>query len=199
MVISQMSIDAVPYYRRLAVRLLEWACDGDDGVTRSHPRYLDVTEGRGQWGRYSSCADLAHWMLYRLGFRDPTINRVEHNGWLSQVNISRLVHLGRPPSRTGLEPGDVAIVSNKWPQGFDAHAVCVINQPSPAVLLTAEYGATGGGGCLKTQPIRGSWPNAWIGRRQIRSVIYLDELLHRALALKQTVPPDLPAELQAES
>jgi hypothetical protein len=134
-------------------------------------------------------------MLYRLGVRSPCINRDEHKGWVSQVNISRLVTLSRAGPRwwggpdTRLEGGDVAIISNRWPQGFDAHVVCIINQPCAGKLLTAEYGAWRGGGALKSPRLT---KTGRIGRRKVQVTIGLSEILRTSAAAGQLVDPDLP-------
>lgn len=150
--------------RQLAVNLLIYACNGGD-VGEFDPRYVEITEGRDPGPGYSSCADLAHWLYFRLGVRAPWINRAEHKGFVRQVNVARLVTAAvdyggladyptgslqnRWAARTGgdtkAQPGDVIIVANDWPSGKDAHVVCIREPLEGRGYLTAEYGLPGGG------------------------------------------------------
>lgn len=129
-------------YRKKAVEFLEYACEGNP--KKGSDRYLEITEGRNA-PIYSACGDLGHWMLFRLGFRMPWINRKEHLGWKMGVNISRLVTHGIPYDGRQLDGGDIIIIANRWPSGTDAHCVCIIDQVAPDKLATAEYGLPGGG------------------------------------------------------
>jgi hypothetical protein len=203
-VVGSKPVDLTPgeldSLRVLAVDLLVWACDGGD-VSEKHPRYVQVTEGRDKGPGYSSCADLAHWLFYRLGVRSSWVNRFEHNGWRSGVNIARLVTAavkyggladyppgsidGRWLIRCGGEaradPGDVVIVANDWPGGRDSHAVCIRAQRPEGGYLTAEYGLPGGG--LRERPRFG---------RRIRAWLPLDRILTEAFNRGELVSPDLP-------
>lgn len=129
-------------YRKRAVELLEYACTNNP--KKGSDRYLEITERRNT-PLYSACGDLGHWMLYRLGFRMPWINRAEHLGWQQGDNIRLLASHGVRFDGRRLEGGDIIIIANAWPSGKDAHCVCVIDQPEPHKLLTAEYGLPGGG------------------------------------------------------
>jgi hypothetical protein len=151
-------------YQKRAVELLEYACDGDP--EKGSPRWLEVTEGRNA-PEYSSCGDLAHWMLFRLGFRMRWINRNENRGWKQGMNIAYLVSHGLPFNGQRLEGGDVIVVANEWPQGYDAHAVCVIDQPNERKLLTAESGLPGNGLCSHDLPLK----------RTIRVVLSLERMI----------------------
>ena len=144
-------------YRCRARELLEYACGYPEvrAVDTTHPRYREVIEHRQYTPPSSSCGDLAHWMMFALGVRLGWINRDAHRGWRVGLNVNLLVP---PPigactnaraylAGERLECGDVIVIANKWPSGTDAHVVCVIDQPEPDVLLTAEYGQPGGALC----------------------------------------------------
>lgn len=173
-----MTPEIIHEYRKRAVAWLEYACAGNP--PEKSPRYLEITEGRatgvGGCKFYSSCADLAHWMLYRLGVRLPWINRKEHHGWVPQVNVSRLVAHAVPYTGQKLEGGDVIVIANKWPSGTDAHVVCIIDEPRiegrPPCLDTAESGLPGNGLQRRALPMG----------RQIRVVLPLAKVLAEAEA-----------------
>lgn len=151
-------------YRKRAVELLEYACD--DNPQKGSPRWLEITENRNTL-KYSSCGDLAHWMLFRLGFRMRWINRDENLGWRMGMNIARLVKRGTRYDGQTLDGGDIIVVSNIWPQGFDAHAICVINQPNKSTIVTAESGLPGNGLLTHNLPLS----------RTIRVVIPLESVI----------------------
>lgn len=135
--------------------LLDWACGGEAHLKRGN--YMAVVEGR-DWPKYSSCADLAHWLLYRLGCRQPWINRAEHQsgdfgkpGWDNQVNVGRLAYSAPNkvrqtplPGYMVVEPGDILIVWSR-PDTTDSHVmVAASSQRLPGTLRVAEYGQPGG-------------------------------------------------------
>lgn len=151
-------------YRKRAVELLEYACDGSP--KKGSQRWLEITENRNTL-KYSSCGDLAHWMLFRLGFRVRWINRDENLGWRMGMNIARLVTRGVKYTGEKLEGGDIIVVSNIWPQGFDAHAICVIDQPDKDRIFTAESGLPGNGLLTHGLPLS----------RKIRAVIPLESVI----------------------
>lgn len=156
--------DLVPAARKLAVRLLEYACDGSRGRGQRDPIYVSVTEGRdvgAMRDKYSSCGDLPHWMYSQLGVRLPWVNRGCNGGWTylnGRDNISCLYHPSYNPLaekyRAGMafEPGDVGVIWNAN-EGNKTHAFCVVDQLEDGVMLTAEYGQPGGK--LLTRAIRG--------------------------------------------
>lgn len=138
----------------LAPALLDWACL--HGADQKRGNYLRVVEGR-DWERYSSCADLAHWLLYRLGCRQEWINRQEHTagdlgqaGWDVAVNVGRLAFTAPVSTRRTPLPGIVASVGDifiQWnaPTGTDAHVFLARKeQRLPGLLSVAEYGQPGG-------------------------------------------------------
>jgi len=181
--------DDIHTRRKLAARWLEWACGADEGgaVAERHPRYQTVTEGRDRpTPGYSSCGDLAHWLLYRLGVREAWVNRAEHRGWRVGVNVSRLVTNATLFSGQALECGDVLVIANQWPSGTDAHVVCVLHdlvEGGKRVTCTAEYGQPGG--ALKTY----AWDGTRLGRRRVRVVLPLETVLRKAFHRGLLVAP----------
>lgn len=186
--------------QKLAVAILEWTTRGSLGVSESDERYRLVTERRDN-GPYSSCADLAHWMLYRLGVRLDWINRTEHNGWISGVNVSRLCWLPNKAARayTGGEllPGDVITIRSPDlpPTQDDSHVICVLEQEGDA-LRTAEYGQPGG--ALRIRTLRrvyddkGVYKGTFIGARRIERHLPLQHVLTLAEASGELVDAEEP-------
>lgn len=135
--------------RDMARKLLEFAGAGPVGRPQTDPAYLAITEGREAKGTHygTSCGELPHWLLFRLGVRSAFINRNEAHGWRPGVNIAALafapmVKVCTPGDQ--YRPGDVVFIWEK-PDTTDAHAMCVIeHDTSTQVLLVAEYGQPGG-------------------------------------------------------
>jgi len=101
-----------------------------------------VTEGR-DVGKYSSCGDLVHCVLYAAGCRSGWINRGEHDGWRMGANLSRLWPLWhRSPLLGLLLPGDVILLDGDRQTAHVAIAVSLSTDRS--VLTTADYGQPGG-------------------------------------------------------
>ena len=178
--------EAVFAARKLAVQLVEYACDGDRGRSETDPIYTEITEGRDVGAmrrRYSSCADLAFWMLFRLGVRLPLVNRHEHRGWRVGMNVAMLVGARecRPVLATErLKPGDIVVVWNRQ-DTQDAHVLVVIDHERDT-LLTAEYGQPGG--ALKMRHFRAGL----IGSRRAQRIIPLASVL-RSAHLKGLLEP----------
>lgn len=134
--------------RQLAADWLGEVCSVQ-GIYRYSRLFRWVTERRDPGPGYSCCADLAHWLLFILGCREPFINRTEHNGWVSQVNIARLIW-GCPFSSHGnmlqsfdvrrLTPkrGDI-LVTWRMSNTSDAH-VMIYDSHSQRELRTWDYG-----------------------------------------------------------
>lgn len=136
-----------------SVALDDYACNGRTGRRKDSAVYREVTQDRdylpAQWRGYSSCADRAHWKLWRLGCRLPFLNRTEGaRKWVSGVNISNLWNrgLGAPVTRrpgagwTPL-PGDELVI---WNTGNDAHSCSIVSfAPNGELALTANYGTAG--------------------------------------------------------
>jgi hypothetical protein len=175
---SQNSIDRSQYVKDL----LDWACGGTKGRNENDPVYKEVTEGRdvGRYQKsYSSCGDLAHWMLYRMGVRSDYVNRTENGGWKSQKNISNLASspvAEVPNANTQYKAGDIAVI---WSEsnGTDAHTFVVVEQ-SGNTLTVAEYGQPGGAIHNRTIKIQDGKP--FIGNRQIQRVVPLDKAIELA-------------------
>lgn len=152
--------------QKLAVKWLEWAC-ANGQVSEAHPRYKLVTENR-DWGAgYSSCGDLAHWLLYRLGVRASWVNRTEHNGWKVGQNVSLLAwnRLAQTVEDTMIvEPGDVFVIWSRQ-DGTDAHVLVAIDRQGDT-LLTAEYGQPGG--ALKSRQIVQRGKHVYLGNRRVQ-------------------------------
>ena len=119
-------IDAL---RPAASALAFHACGGKSGRSKDDPVYSAVTEGRDTGkmrAHYSSCGDLGHWLLWRLGCRAPWVNRSESaHGWRVGANISLLASNGKLPGGQEWSPGegDILVIWNNA-AGTDAH-VCV--------------------------------------------------------------------------
>src|SRR5262245_45090042 len=169
-------------YRQLATDLVEYACGGAGGRDEKDPVYRAVTEGRDN-GPYSSCGDLAHWMLYRLGVRLPFINRAEHLGWTSGANVARLAFdrlaVEHPSKEERFKPGDIGIV---WsgPDGFDAHVFVILDDQQPHALFVGEYGQPGG--ALHTRRVGYNIGRLAIGPKPLQRVLRLDEVIAAAEA-----------------
>jgi hypothetical protein len=162
--------------RAFANELVSYACGRwTGGRSEDDPVYQQVTEGRdvGAARRtYSSCADLAHWLLYRLGSRVDFINRKEHNGWKVGVNVSALAF--SPVAEVATETdqyqaGDVLVIWSK-PDGTDAHVMIALEH-SGSTLVTGEYGQPGGAVREHhlAQPLL-------VGRRKIHRVLRLQRV-----------------------
>ncbi len=172
--------------RNIALTLLTAATNGARGRSEDDPVYQAVTEHRDFGARYSSCGDLAHWLLFRLGIRSDYLNRREHLGWSVGANVSRLAWkcpaARSPISGETYQAGDTLIVwSNET--GTDAHVV-VVREHNHAVLITAEYGQPGGAQCARL--ISGGR----IGHRRIQKVVPLIRALELAAAAGELQPPE---------
>lgn len=202
-------------YRLAACMLLTYAVDGSHRGERvvGDPVYRVVVEGR-IGPKYSSCGDLAHWMLYRLGVRAPFVNRAEFreylggHGWRVGLNLNLLVPppIGTCPvairpskleAMPDVQAGDLLQISNV----YGGHQVCVSGREdtlapdgSPVVTLTtAEYGQPGGKQKHHVlQLISGS---LFLGANHVVSWLPLPA----ALALPGRVAPDLGALKQAQA
>lgn len=133
-----------------ATELLSFLCNGFEGRTINDPVYRAVTEGRqdaavkGGWF-YSSCGDLGHAFLLAMGCLSGFINREEHNGWVSQVNVGRLCRFGPGTNKLAHEPkwGDeiprLSILTLAAFSPSQTH-VCVVVEDGPDYVITADYG-----------------------------------------------------------
>jgi len=139
-----------------AVALLRKAVNDEHGRDELDPFYKVVTENRdgptpALRARYSSCADLAHWLLRCLGVRADWLNREDDGDgqhWKSGVNLNWLCAkpigkcpLASPKLNGDPAPGDVFVESNS----FGGHVFCAIEYDAATdTLTTAEYGQPGG-------------------------------------------------------
>ncbi len=182
-----------------AVALCEWACGYDKGRSKDDPVYKIVTENRDGPGpeqrkKYSSCGDLGHYLLSRLGVREPWVNRTDDNAfltWRSGINISEL--WGKacpidivPDSAWQPEPGDILIL---WNTGFDAH-VCVALDYREGKLKTANYGAGGMSPAANPGARLSTSKLTWNGKQWV----YGSKVVQRCLKLRDiitviSVPP----------
>jgi hypothetical protein len=173
--------------RRVMVTNARYACDGDLGRQQGDPVFEEITEGR-QTGDedYSSCADLVHFCLRRLGLRDERIlNRTDDEGdvaWKPAVNISRLVFaagrafvFAKPGEGIAGTPwqarsGDMGFVGESKQEhvfiveGFDARAVWL---PNKYPITSYDYGQFFGGKHGGKRQTR--YPIAWHGRLHLFS------------------------------
>jgi hypothetical protein len=194
----------IEHYREWALTWCRWAVG--QGRTVDDPVYSWVTEWRDPGPIYSSCADLAHWMLYRLGVRCDWINRDEHKGFARLVAVARLV---RPPvgsnrlasSLDGVWPGDILVTWDRQ-DTTDAH-VSVVCAAEAKEWTTFDFGQA------PLQPVAtrvhetatkvrafsvgelGVAPE--LDGRSIRSVLRLDRVLPAAQEQGLLVEPDLPS------
>ena len=184
-------------YRALAAELVEYACGGADGRPESDLVYQAVTEWRdfgASQRSYSSCGDLAHWLLFRLGVRLPFLNRAEHLGWTSGANVSRLAFANvaefdpRPDAR--FLPGDIGIVWSKR-EGTDAHVFVILEDAQPSALLVAEYGQPGGH--VRARAIGYEGGLLRIGARTLHRVLRLDRVIDAADEAGALAAPELTA------
>jgi hypothetical protein len=180
-----MTMLALEARRTLALAYLDIATNGTSGRHEGDPIYIAVTEARDTGKAYSSCGDLAHWLLYRLGLRCDWLNRAEGLNYRAGRNISKLAFscpVARGPKDGELySPGDVLLVWNR-PDGTDAHAI-VVSHHCSTNLETAEYGQPGG--ARRNHTI----VSGRIGARRIQRVIPLEDALQSAEASAQLVEP----------
>lgn len=184
--------------RIAAVALAEHACGGSAGRSKDDPIYADVTERRdtgAMRARYSSCGDLAHWLLYRLGCRAPWVNRTDMPmGWRVGQNVSLLAGQGRIPGDEEWtpEPGDILVIWNS-PNGYDAHVCVWLGGGSVANYGAGGMSAAARHGANITNPSLTWSGRAWyLGKRQLQRIVSLSHLPF-------SEPPDLTgAELTGE-
>jgi hypothetical protein len=184
-----MALASLDVWERAAVALDEWSCNYLVGRGKDDPVYIEVTEGRdgpgaAQRKTYSSCADRCHWKLWRLGLREPWINRKANGGWRVGQNISLLSWQPKsgiwhvpyivPDADWIPGPGDELVI---WRNGNDAHSLSALGPPEKGKLTTANYGAGG------MSP--GSWPGARIGSAPLALIggqwYYGQRIVHRVI------------------
>jgi hypothetical protein len=138
---ERVRLDGEDEVRANALALASYATDGangrgirwDNGVPTEDGIHHEVTEGRrlefeiafhrgdawavalAKTGGFSTCGELPHWLLYRLGCREPWINRAAFTGWRGGKNITLLDVSGctvRPSAGSAArpKPGDVIML-----------------------------------------------------------------------------------------
>jgi len=176
--------------RTFATELLNFACGKwSGGRSENDAVYREVTEGRDVGAaqkNYSSCGDLAHWLLFRMGCRSPFVNRKEHLGWRPGMNVSALAFckLAEEPAPDDVYgAGDILIIWSK-PDATDAH-VMVVLEHQPPKLVSAEYGQPGGAvrEHMLLEPLL-------IGRRKVHKVLRLMRMLEDAEQNQHLNEPD---------
>lgn len=159
-----ITLERYRLFQIASVALDSWACNGKTGRRKDDPVYREVTQDRdylpAQWQHYSSCADRAHWRLWRLGCRLPFVNRTDPWAlnqpqpagawrlWRPGVNISNLWDRGlgapvlrRPDAGWKPQAGDELLI---WNTGNDAHSLSIVSfAPNAELAVTANYGAAG--------------------------------------------------------
>lgn len=204
-VVSSAVLDPL---RELSAAYLQMACGGVSGVTERDPVYRAVTEGRDPGPVYSSCGDLAHWLLYRLGVRLPWVNRAEHQGWRSGRNITDLWKgpWRKPTPEEEPRPGDIWVVWAKQ-DGTDAHVLCPTRifegQNGPA-LVSYEYGQAAIArdrwrpgsieGVMKHTPLRLDGARILVGIRPLQRVLALEDVVRSAMLAEAMTHPQDPGE-----
>lgn len=192
-----MTPEEIHANRCLAVRLCEWATNGSKGSAAGNPRYDVVTENR-RGAMYSSCGDLPHWMLYRLGVRLYWVNRDENktrrDGWRMGWNITYLADKKANPlvhevtADDQFQGGDVIVICGA--PGTE-HALVVIDHlPTENKLLTAEFGQPGG--ALRTRTLTQRGAKLQIGSRIAIARLGLAEVLQAAEAAEMLTDWDVP-------
>jgi hypothetical protein len=141
----------ISLWQMAAVALVEYACGTTPhGRDKDDPVYQAVTEGRDVApfrAKYSSCGDLAHWLLERLGLDEPWVNRRSLGHYRVGMNVSDLsacpIHSVPHGADWAPRPGDILEIWNAA-SGSDAH-VCVYLGPgsTPGKARIGNYGAGG--------------------------------------------------------
>ena len=175
-----MKLDIHPIYKT-NMGLLMYACldqHGRDDKTDSV--YNAIVEGRHGHG-YSSCGDLVHWWLYRLGVRLPWVNRDELHGWKIGANISRLVFTSglceRPSLDTQFEPGDIVVV-NAFDTSTGYTHTDIVLEHSGERFISADYGQPGG--ALRATKLRNEHGKLWRGHRVLDAHIPMKKVIAAA-------------------
>ena len=126
--------------RAFASEFLNYACGRwTGGRTESDAVYQQISEGRdvgAMRASYSSCGDLAHWLLFRMGCRSPFINRNEHLGWRVGQNISALI--GASVADSASETLDWCLRSATVTDVDSTRCVVLSTLPSAGCSILAE-------------------------------------------------------------
>lgn len=199
-------------FRRIARELVHYACGGSaplDAPAQGRPSlgdpvYRAVTESRQERAArakppqfYSSCGDLGHWLLFRLGLRFDWVNRDENvpHGWTYtgqpgkpkwRNNVSTLAAGGKG----GMNPwarvpspgdhflcGDILIVNTHDPATTHVRVV-LEHVPELERLVTGDYGQPGGAIRESRIVVAGSRLKA--GSRWVDSVLPMFDVIDAA-------------------
>jgi len=189
---------ALYLWQDAAVALVEYACGWSAGRSKDDPVYLAVVEHRDvpPWrAHYSSCGDLAHWLLERLGLDEPWVNRASLGHYRIGANVASLagcpIHSLPSGADWQPEPGDILEIWNAA-TGSDAHVCVALDGSLPGRLRTGNYGAGGmsaaatPGAKVADSPLVHT-PTGWmLGSRHVQRVVRLAD----AIRLTKK-PPDL--------
>ncbi len=187
----------LPEAQTLAAALLRYAVADGAGRSELDPVYRVITENRdgptpALRARYSSCGDLAHWLLRCLGVRAAWLNRDDDGDgqpWRSGVNLNWLCPppigrctLASPDLQGSPAPGDIFVENN----AHGGHVFCCIEyDPTTDTLVTAEYGQPGG-----VRKVRRGFSAAFHSKKSL-SHIRLVDVLSSGLCVAPPVPaPD---------
>jgi len=158
--------------------------------SKTDPVYVEVTENEHGCARekYSSCADLVHWLAKRLGITQAWVNRTDDmfgENWKFAVNVSRIAGVSRVVTGSFLpEPGDCMISWNR-PDTQDAHVWVYLgpNPAKPGEHFSANYGAAGMSkaaipGCaVRSKPMRVEVSGLMYGARRVQRVLSVPRLV----------------------
>lgn len=207
---KQVHLLTIGEYREAAVALARYAVNDSRGRDVGDPVHEWITEGRRtQYERaydagldwainmscgYSSCGDLAHWLLMCLGVTDETIvNRGDDGGdlaWRVSQNISMLryspVYVDFRETLVLPESGDIVHVSGDMP-GSD-HVCVLLDTPDPWQWVTADYGQPHG--CLRVCPLRDVSKGLMVRGRMLRGHVSLASLYSKGYFAQGAIVPD---------
>lgn len=117
-------------------------------VTQGRTKNNEIRRRRGSKEvPYSSCGDLAHWMLYHLGCRDPLlVNREEPQDglrWVIGANVSRIrfsPHFILCSNHPDARPshGDILLVVGA--AAGSEHVSVLVSDMTDEYWVTADYG-----------------------------------------------------------
>lgn len=190
----------LPTVRQAAVALANFAVDGANGRRPPDAIHEWITEGRRtQWERahaaghrwaqgvpYSSCGDLAHWMLMCLGCRDElVINRGDDGGvkgWVPGPNISRLVGSRFYVKSGEPEPGDILHVAQP------DHVAVLLERVSDDQLVTADYGQPYGR--RRVCRVRDTWWGRIVRGRTLQGFVSLARIVEGGAFTESAIVPD---------
>ncbi len=217
------------FYQAAAVALDEWACGYSAGRSKKDPVYLSIVENRdvpATYKSYSSCADRAHWRMWRLGCRLPFVNREERtpllSDWRNQMNIAWLHDLSRgspamfkvdsrgrrfpvPPGKDWIPSSGDEMITWSTVTGSDAHSLSILSWDGK-VARTANYGAGGMSASLTGARIVDAplWLDGSVWRygknlvKPVQRVLRLEDAIPTFTAPANLEGPDFTADFTGE-